>query len=319
VELFEQALWGPHGGAQRAFLAARGLREPILREYRIGAFLGRDHAWDDGARTALVRARVLRRDVGPAVVAPWPDAAGSTGGLIYRMLAPLEMDTAKGPVSLKFCLLGDRTGLPCLGEAALLAAGCHEAVLVEGTFDFLALRQAGETRVVTANSCNVRLAQLARLKAGGVSKLLIAMDADEAGARGAEGAVELCAALGIDPWLVPADSAGRDADEALCAEGIEAWRRRCAWAQDGLSAYARELTARHAAAGFSRDACLAAAALFCAQRRPDLDMADFEQRFWPWVLAATGATAAARDSALAKARYDVSQKRSFSRIMPKAA
>ena len=113
------------------------------------------------------------------------------------------------------------------GKAALYGAddlaGHTDAVLCEGEFDALLLRQevAGLCGVATWGSATAKPSAAAVAALGRVRRLWTAYDADKAGRDGAEGLGELSARIRPLPWP---DAAVKDATDLwLAGHDLAAW------------------------------------------------------------------------------------------------
>jgi len=245
---------------------------------------------------------LLRRDVVDALTIPWPAADGTTGGLIFRRQRPLAVRVGEMTINVRYALLGERDDLPLMGLDSAVAAGQREVVLVEGTFDFLRLRQEGATDVVTANSCALRPRQLQGLQRAGITSMVLCLDPDEAGDRATFSAVQLCAAMGLATRVAPRLPDGMDADTFVDRVGLTGWQTHLAGAIDGLVYAAHHMMRMRRAGPVSAgNSCLEAAAEFHANRPPGADQSDLLERFWPPLMRTLAVGRESRDALIADA------------------
>ena len=176
LPLFQAALERPEAEEVRRYLVdARDLRPAFVRSRRIGVYPGarvvNAHLLEQGlSQQAIVQSGILRRDVDGALVVPWTHENGAPGVLVFRrMEAPTLVGEPKSKT--RYAALGDRDAMAPDGLKEAAAAGVVRAVVVEGTFDFLQLRQQGELDVVTPHSCALRPAHFARLRKAGVREV----------------------------------------------------------------------------------------------------------------------------------------------------
>ena len=221
--------------AAREYLAGRGLREDVLREFRIGFS---PPAWDrvamaagrDGYRPEeLAAAGLAQRGRGGGLVDrfrgrimfPLADPRGRVLGFGARSLTEAErpkyLNTSENELYHK--------GRQLFGidRARAVAAKRGRIVAVEGYTDVLALHQGGMTESVAIMGTALTQEQLAELsRAAGT--VYLALDADRSGQeamlRAARGARERDVEL-----LVAEMPEGSDPAELVTREGAEAFER----------------------------------------------------------------------------------------------
>jgi 5S rRNA maturation endonuclease (ribonuclease M5) len=286
VSLCAAALQGDGGHATRQGVLAAKKLNPVIAGRRLGYY--RDAAWavealrGAGFSDAAIRASgAVRRDVVDALAVPWLDDTGDPAGLLFRRNTALVSPNPHGETLIRYALAGERDHLPLDGAAEARRAGHDRLAIVEGTTDFLALRQAGATDVATSHTCAIRPPQMSRLRDLGFLGLTICYDADFAGFRGMLSAIETGFACGIDVRVARPEQPGEDVDDLINRAGLSAFRARIARSEDGLWVYARSVLL---AAGESEDrpAAIADLAARFAQLAPDdRSAAQLEARFWP--------------------------------------
>ena len=178
-----QLLWTPAGQTQRAWLAARGLHEPVLRANQVGA---------DPGRRWLARRKGLPRGW-PAVVYPSLDRQGRVTYVQARYLEPVpgrsKYDNPAGPMATNPRLAWTRpVGEPRPGVV----------VICEGTADALIAAQAGfrSVGVLGAAYPDERIAdRLVRVREVDAeiasATIVICFDADQPGRHGADRLINL--------------------------------------------------------------------------------------------------------------------------------
>ena len=223
ASFYERYLWdSPAGGQARDYLAGRGLREEVCREYRLGLALGgttlaRRALADGFSREELSAAGLLGRQGSDyfqrRLLFPLADARGRVRGFQARKLReddPLKAKYVNSPEGELF-RKGDL--LYGLDRARAVIAKQDRAVIVEGNTDVLALRQAGVEPVVASMGTALtdrQLRELGRL----TKRLWLCFDGDAAGEAATLRGMELAADQGfvvrvvtLPPGLDPADVA----------------------------------------------------------------------------------------------------------------
>jgi DNA primase len=224
---YERYLWDSQAGSlARDYLAGRGLREEVCRDYRLGLALGgttlarkaveRGFTRDELAAAGLVNRRGNDYFSG-RLLFPLADARGRVLGFQARKLReddPLRAKYVNSPEGELF-RKGDL--LYGLDRARAAIAKQERAIVVEGNTDVLALSQAGLEPVVASMGTALTERQLKEL--GRLTKRLwLCFDGDAAGEAATLRGMELAAAQGFDVRVValPAGS-----DPADLADGFE--------------------------------------------------------------------------------------------------
>src|SRR5215208_4774648 len=242
ASFYDRYLWGSAAGEPvRAYLAERGLDEPICREFRVGLSPGGNSlvrkAREKGfTQDELAAAGLLNRRGGDyfanRLMFPLADARGRVVGFQARKLReddPLRGKYVNSPEGELFHKSAILYGLN-LGRAAI--AKQDRAVVVEGNTDVMALRQAGLEPVVASMGTALteqQVKELSRL----THRAWLCFDGDAAGEAATLRGMELAAAQGFDVRVVtlppgrdPADLAG-EFDELLArAESYLSYRVR---------------------------------------------------------------------------------------------
>ena len=240
---FERHLWeGSDGEPVRAYLAGRGLGEPVAKEFRLGLSPGRGlaaKALEKGFTADELRAAGLTNQRGgdyfpPRLMFPLADARGRVIGFQARKLHdddPLKGKYVNSPESELFkksnVLYGLHLARPAIAKQ-------DRAVVVEGNTDVIALRQAGFEPVVASMGTALtehHLRELARL----TRRLYLCFDADAAGEEATLRGMERAHGQGFEIGVVvlppgqdPADAPDGFEQRLAQAEGYLHYRVRLA-------------------------------------------------------------------------------------------
>ena len=241
VAFFERHLWESEAGAEvRAYLASRGLHEPIAREFRLGLSPGRGLAAkarergftvDELKAAGLANAR--GNDYFPfRLMFPLADARGRVVGFQARRLRdddPLRGKYVNSPEGQLFHKSAVLYGLH-LARTAI--AKQERAVVVEGNTDVIALRQAGFEPVVASMGTALterQLKELGRL----TRRVYLCFDADSAGEDATLRGMEAATSQGFDVRVVtlprgqdPADAPAGFEERLGTAESYVLYRTR---------------------------------------------------------------------------------------------
>jgi DNA primase len=219
---YERYLWDSQAGSlARDYLAGRGLREEVCREFRLGLALGGQtltrKALERGYTPAELRAAGLTNQRGNdyfarRLVFPLSDRSGHVCGFQARKLHeddPLRAKYVNSPEGELF-----RKGAIVYGLDLARAAIAKEdrVCVVEGNPDAIALRQFGFEPVVASMGTALTEQQLKELVTL-TRRLWLCFDGDAAGESATLRGMELAAALGFEvkvvalpPGLDPADA-----------------------------------------------------------------------------------------------------------------
>jgi DNA primase len=254
---FQQSLAGDAAAPARAYLARRGLTPSTIERFRLGYLPD----WGDGLRRALPERGVSVEELLEAgvliaseqgrepfcpfherLIFPIRDVQGRVCGFGGRILGDGHPKYLNSRQSATF----DKSSvLYTIDRAAEAIRASGEAVIVEGYMDALRAHQDGFSNVVASLGTAItdrHLKTLARLKPrdAGPLRVVLALDADAAGARAAaEAGVRASVAMrqtNAQPTLSLGASTrppidlfiatlpeGRDPDEVI-AESPERWR-----------------------------------------------------------------------------------------------
>jgi len=261
---YERYLWDSQAGSlARDYLASRGLREEVCREYRLGLALGgttlgrkaaeRGFTRDELAAAGLVNRRGNDYFAG-RLLFPLGDARGRVLGFQARKLRENDPLRAKYVNSPEGELFRKGDLLYGLDRARTAIAKQERAIVVEGNTDVLALKQAGVEPVVASMGTALterQLKELARL----TTRLWLCFDGDAAGEAATLRGMELAAAQGFEvqvvalpPGFDPADLADGFEQRLGSAESYLLYRtrieiERAADRQEGFTR-ARQVLAR---------------------------------------------------------------------------
>ena len=263
TSFFERLLWeGDAGAPVRAYLAQRGLGDPVAREFRLGLSPGRGLAAkvaEKGFTSEELRAAGLATVRGgdyfpQRLMFPLCDARGRVVGFQARKLREDDPLRGKYVNSPEGDLFHKGSILYGLHLARTAISKQDRAAVVEGNTDVIALRQSGFEPVVASMGTALterQLRELGRL----TRKLYLCFDADAAGQDATLRGMELAAAQGFEVKVVtlprgqdPADAPAGFEERLVGAESYLLYRvrlelDRSADRQEGF-VRAREVLAR---------------------------------------------------------------------------
>jgi DNA primase len=239
---YERYLWESQAGSlARDYLAGRGLREEVCREFRLGLALGgttlaRKAVEKGFTREELAGAGLVNRRgndyFAQRLMFPLANARGRVVGFQARKLREDDPLRAKYVNSPEGELFHKSAVLYGLHLAAAEIRRQERACVVEGNTDVLAVRQAGFQPVVASMGTALTERQLREL--GRLTKrVYLCFDGDAAGEAATLRGMELAAAQGFElrvvtlpPGLDPADVADGFEERLSAAESYLAYRVR---------------------------------------------------------------------------------------------
>jgi DNA primase len=239
---YERILWDTEGGSfARDYLAGRGLREEVCREFRLGLSLGGNmlvrKALERGFTRDELRAGGLSRQNGAdyfqrRLLFPLTDARGRVRGFQARRLHEDDPLPAKYVNSPESDLFHKAEVVYGLDKARQAIAKEDRAVVVEGNTDVIALRQAGFEPVVASMGTALTEAHVREL-AHLTHRVWLCFDGDAAGQAATLRGMELAAAKGFEvkvvalpPGVDPADAPEGFEDRLGTAEPYLSYRVR---------------------------------------------------------------------------------------------
>jgi DNA primase len=215
AKFYERYLWdSPKAKRARAYLAGRGLREDVLRRFGVGMA---PSAWDQvltGSQRAgfkvdeLLAAGLIQRGrqgghydrFRSRITFPVRDQRGRVLGFGARALSadskPKYLNSPEGELYRKSHTLYG------IERARGPIAKARRAIVVEGYTDVLALHQAGVEEAVAVMGTAITPEQLAML-AGLTDSVVLALDADRAGADAMIRAQRVAGGRGIELRVAP--------------------------------------------------------------------------------------------------------------------
>jgi DNA primase len=241
ARFFEDCLAGEPGGAARAYVTSRGLRDETVKTFGIGFA---PPGWD-----ALIRA-ADREGVQPQLLEEAGLVVRREGGGWYdrfrdRLVFPLALPGGR-IVGFGGRSLGDQEPkylntpetrvyhkgrfLYGLAQSRTAIRAAREAILVEGYMDLASLHEAGFTNAV-ASAGTALTPEQADAIAKLADKAFVAYDGDDAGTGAAVKASELLVARGLKVRLVRLPG-GADPDSFVRESGPAAFRDALAGAKD---------------------------------------------------------------------------------------
>ncbi len=204
TEYYENELWSERGNATRTYLAGRGLKEEIIKKFRLG--LSPD-SFEQTHQMLLKRgftaAQVLQSGLALAkdtsmhkiydrfrgrLMFPVQDSLGRVVGFGGRALQadqePKYLNSPETPIYQKNQLLYG------FSHSKPMIKSCKQVVVVEGYMDFLAAFQDGLQSVVAVNGTALTKRHLLHLKPY-IEELVFSFDMDKAGQEAAKRSYEI--------------------------------------------------------------------------------------------------------------------------------
>ena len=277
VEAAEKAIRKPENSKAADYLTGRGFTVSDIRDLRFG-FYDRDAVLkslteavcsDDAAE-----AGVLVPYLDQSVIVPWNDEYGRLLNLYSVPLAsPKEKKSLPGEGRKRSPLYLDRAR----------TAGQKDLVLVEGVFDGAMLQARGDARVIATGGGQLTGEQLETLVRYRTRSVYICGDPDEAGDRGTLANVAALEKAGIKAYVVPRLPDGKDPDEFVQANGIDAWKTLVRSSEHSYTFRARDIVGRHKARGEAvwPDRAFDEALDFDTRTTDARARVDLEKHFWP--------------------------------------
>lgn len=277
VEAAEKAIRKPENSKAADYLTGRGFTVSDIRDLRFG-FYDRDAVLksltDAGCSDDAAEAGVLVPYLDQSVIVPWNDEYGRLLNLYSVPLAsPKEKKSLPGEGRKRSPLYFDRAR----------AAHQKDLVLVEGVFDAALLQVKGDFRVIATGGGQLTGEQLETLVRYRTRSVYICGDPDEAGDRGTLANVAALEKAGIKAYVVPRLPDGKDPDEFVQANGIDAWKTLVRSSEHSYTFRARDIVGRHKARGEAvwPDRAFDEALDFDTRTTDARARVDLEKHFWP--------------------------------------
>ena len=227
ADFFERTLWSPEGGETLDYLRNRGYSDEEIKAMGLGcfpgagktlSFLGEIQGGTPEALSYAITGGGSRGDY--KLVFPYRAPDGTISTFLGRLTRPLQEGEKEAD---KYKPLGEYAGVKAAPFGAHALRG-DAAILVEGQLDALAAGAAGIANVVSLGGSNLVDGQLDALRRKGIKKLILCLDGDEAGKKGAEAIVRKT--LGEDFSVFVAEIEGaKDPDELIRTRGADALRK----------------------------------------------------------------------------------------------
>jgi DNA primase len=235
--LYEKYLWGSgDGAAAREYLEGRGLKEEVLRTFRVG---WSPRGWDKVVAGAQRNGYTLDELIGAGLAQRKRSGEGAVDRFRERIMFPLA--DARGRVlgfgaramrddqgakyinTAESAVFHKGRQLFGIDKARAAAAKARRVVAVEGYTDVLALHQAGvpETVAIMGTALTEhQLAELARA-AGAEGTIYLALDADSAGQQAMRRAAKIAEDRDVELRVVQMPE-GSDPAELVAEGGADA-------------------------------------------------------------------------------------------------
>ena len=227
ADFFERTLWSPEGRETLDYLRSRGYSDEEIKAMGLGcfpgagktlSFLGEIQGGTPEALSYAITGGGSRGDY--KLVFPYRAPDGTISTFLGRLTRPLQEGEKEAD---KYKPLGEYAGVKAAPFGAHALRG-DAAILVEGQLDALAAGAAGIANVVSLGGSNLVDGQLDALRRKGIKKLILCLDGDEAGKKGAEAIVRKT--LGEDFSVFVAEIEGaKDPDELIRTRGADALRK----------------------------------------------------------------------------------------------
>jgi len=233
ADYFRRELEGPAGSAARAYLAKRGLTEPVIKEFSLGYARPEwdgllKHLRQKGHSPALLEKAglIVKRSEGEGhydrfrgrIIFPIRDISGSViafGGRVMDDSLPKYLNSPETPLYSKSNVLY------CLDLAKEPARKQGYFIIVEGYLDAIACHQYGAKNAVATLGTALTDGHL-RLMRRFAQKLMLIFDPDPAGIKATLRGFELFAGSGMKVNVVSLPD-GDDPDTFLNKQGYEAF------------------------------------------------------------------------------------------------
>lgn len=204
--LFREELKNPNNKDVLDYLQARGFTLSDIEAMKLGAYPGgkkiSEYLRKKGFSMAQIKQAFVWIEVRDAykLVIPQKDRFGNLAGFVGRLIDPQVTKNKYKPLSV---------GLTKDSVFNLHTVRGHtSAVVVEGYFDALLLEARSLGPIVAVTKATFSEYQLKSLTDIGVNQLTFCFDADDAGIRGMQAAVELCARMGIKSFVTDMRGSG---------------------------------------------------------------------------------------------------------------
>ena len=277
VEAAEKAIRKPENSKAADYLTGRGFTVSDIRDLRFGFYERAavlKSLTEAGCSDDAAEAGVLVPYLDRSVIVPWNDEYGRLLNLYSVPLAsPKEKKSLPGEGRKRSPLYLDRAQ----------AAHQKDLVLVEGVFDAALLQVKGDSRVIATGGGQLTGEQLETLVRYRTRSVYICGDPDEAGDRGTLANVAALEKAGIKAYVVPRLPDGKDPDEFVNANGIDAWKTLVLSSEHSYTFRARDIVGRHKASGEAvwTDRAVDEALDFDVKTTDKRGRMDLEKHFWP--------------------------------------
>lgn len=219
-------LWSPAGETARSYLTAdRGFTKNQIRELRMGLYPGPKIVSNALRKAGLTISH--GRDVGVLqekwkgfITIPWADEYARPLTVYGRYQAKSPPDSRPKTLALP----GMETKRSPLYLDRARRDGHSDLVLVEGVLDAAIAQAHGDTRVVACLAAQLSDGQVQTLARSKTKSVTICLDPDGAGDAGTVRCVKALNEVGIEASVAPRLPDGKDPDEFIISNGIDAWR-----------------------------------------------------------------------------------------------
>lgn len=272
------------GKAARAYLHGRGFTDEDIASLGLGLYESAS-----AAREAVLKAgheekeaedaAVLWKKLEGYILIPWADDHGRPLTIYGRWKDKTPPEGTPKTIALP----GEGTKRSPLYFDRARAAHQKDLVLVEGVFDAALLQVKGDTRAVASVAAQLNENQVETLRRNHVRSVFICGDPDGGGDRGTLANVAALEKAGIKAYVVPRLPDGKDPDEFVQANGIDAWKDLVLRSEHSSAFRAREIADRHKAGGEAvwTDRSFDEALSFDDRTTDARARVDLDKYFWP--------------------------------------
>lgn len=254
---FVSTLYSEDGKETLAYLHNRGYTDEEIQAMGLGAFPGKGktlkYIEQDLKATQEAKERLKGKYFKYAflesgardhykLVFPYRGAYGEIRAFIGRLISSDQQGDKYKP-------LGDYAGVQAGAPFGLYDVRGEEVILVEGYLDALLAKAKGINNVVALTNARLLEGQVEALIRRGITRVILALDNDEAGAKGTEDIIKKLMPYDNITSFVATFREAKDPDELIKNHGIEAFKKAIHTAKEswrGVTWLADRITRKYA-------------------------------------------------------------------------
>lgn len=246
VDFNYEILKSPDGDVARDYLASRNIDDAAINQLKIGYCHQSDdlfqHLKSKGFSDDEIKSSgVCNKKFDKYISFPWLDVTGKILTIYYRY----HQKQAPEGSPKTYALHGEKTKSHPFLMNSVVANNHRECIFVEGLFDAVALKIAGETRACSGVAASFSNEQIAQLKRHRIEQVYHVGDPDAGGDAGTESNLKRLLDEGINVFIPEKLPDGLDPDEYIKRDGIDALKKRIENAEHGLSWMAKRLISKY--------------------------------------------------------------------------